>query len=275
MKITFYGTRGSIPVCDPSFVHFGGNTSSTLFEFDDGNMLICDAGTGIREIGKELLSRKSDLPKLEIIIAFTHFHWDHIQGFPFFRPAYDPDFHIIIYAMGKERMSQDVPSLFRTQMQSSYFPVPLEKMGARFSFEYMKEEEMNWRGKQVRVLKHQHPGDAYSFRFDLENGKSFAFCTDIEHGENINPQIIEFAKGADILIHDAQYTEEELIQRRGWGHSSWEQAVEVAQRAGNKHLYLTHHDPDHNDDFLHRMEAQCQQRFPSSQITRDGMEILL
>ncbi len=274
MKITFYGTRGSIPVCDPSFIQFGGNTSSTLFEFDDGQMLICDAGTGIREIGKMLMERKALLQKKEIIIAFTHFHWDHIQGFPFFRPAYDPDFHIIIYSMGKERQSQDIPSLFRTQMQSSYFPVPLEKMGARFSFEYMKEEELTWKGKQVKVAKHRHPGDAYSFRFDLENGKSFVFCTDIEHGQSISPQIVELAKEADVLIHDAQYTEEELLERRGWGHSSWEQAVEVAQRAGVKDLYLTHHDPDHNDDFLLHMEAQCQKRFPRSRIARDGMEVI-
>jgi len=275
MKITFYGTRGSIPVCDPAFVKFGGNTTSLLFEFDDGNLLICDAGTGIRQIGKDLLARKEKIKNQELIIAFTHFHWDHIQGFPFFRPAYDPDFHIVIYSMGKDRRLQDIPSLFKTQMQSSYFPVPLEKMGARFSFEYMKEEELMWRGKQVRVLKHQHPGDAYSFRFDLENGKSFVFCTDIEHGAQIDPRIVELARDADVLVHDAQYTEEELKDRRGWGHSSWEQAVEVAQRANVKNLYLTHHDPDHDDDFLMNMEAKCQKRFPCSQICRDGAEIIL
>ena len=275
MKLTFYGTRGSIPVCDPNYVKYGGNTSCSLLEFDDGNFLICDAGTGIRQLGKDLLKRKDTLNTNQLVIAFTHFHWDHIQGFPFFRPAYDPDFRIVIYSMGKDRRKQDIPSLFKTQMQSSYFPVPLKKMGARFSFAYMMDEDLIWEGKQVRVIKHRHPGDAYSFRFDLENGKTLVFCTDIEHGLDIDPRIVELARDADVLVHDAQYTEEELKVRRGWGHSSWEQAVEVAQRANVKNLYLTHHDPDHNDDFLAEMEKKCQARFPNSQMARDGMEIIL
>lgn len=274
MKIKFYGTRGSIPVCDPHFIEYGGNTTCLFFEFDDGNMAICDAGTGIRQLGKDLLKRKPTIPNQELTIAFTHFHWDHIQGFPFFGPAYDPDFHIRIHAIGQGRNNINVPSLFRTQMQSAYFPVPLEKMGARFSFEYMEGEKIIWKNKVITVLKHRHPGDAYSFRFDTENGKSFVFCTDIEHGLHIDPDIVALAKDADVLIHDAQFTPEQLINRRGWGHSSWEQALKVAQLANAKQLYLTHHDPDHNDDFLELLEQICQERFPCCYLARDGMEIV-
>ncbi len=275
MKITFYGTRGSIPVCDPHFIGYGGNTTCLLFEFDDGNLSICDAGTGIRQLGKDLLKKKAAIPNCELTIFFTHFHWDHIQGFPFFGPAYDPDFHICIHAIGEERKRLDVPSLFKTQMQSAYFPIPLDKMGARFSFEYMQGEKIIWKNKVITVLKHQHPGDAYSFRFDTENGKSFVFCTDIEHGETIDQRVVELSRNADVLIHEAHFTPEKLSFRGGWGHSSWEQAVEVAKQANVKQLYLTHHDPDHDDDFLDQLEEKCQQYFPCCQLAKDGIEIII
>ena len=124
----------------------------------------------------------------------------------------------------------------------------------------------------VTAQKHNHPGGAYSFRIE-RNGKVLVVCTDVEHGEQIDPRLVELARGADLLVHDAQYTAEELQKRRGWGHSSFDQAMQLAEMAGVKRLALTHHDPDHDDEFLLRIEKLCQERFPNTVLAREGMEI--
>ena len=125
----------------------------------------------------------------------------------------------------------------------------------------------------ARVVKHNHPGNAYSYRLQDIEGKVIVYCTDIEHGEHINPQIVELARNADVLIHEGQYTPEELSRFKGWGHSSWAQAVEVADRANVKKLIITHHDPDHDDAFLSEIEKQCQARFSNTILAREKMEI--
>ena len=124
----------------------------------------------------------------------------------------------------------------------------------------------------VTAQKHNHPGGAYSFRIE-RNGEVLVVCTDVEHGEQIDPRLVELARGADLLVHDAQYTAEELQKRRGWGHSSFDQAMQVAEMAGVKSLALTHHDPDHDDEFLLRIEKLCQERFPNTVLAREGMEL--
>jgi ribonuclease BN (tRNA processing enzyme) len=126
----------------------------------------------------------------------------------------------------------------------------------------------------VTGQRHNHPGGAYGFRIEC-GGKVLVICTDVEHGEEIDLQVVELSRGADLLVHDAQYTAEELQAHRGWGHSSFDQAMQVAEMAGVKHLAMTHHDPDHDDEFLLRMEKLCQGRFPNAQIAREGMEIVL
>jgi ribonuclease BN (tRNA processing enzyme) len=126
----------------------------------------------------------------------------------------------------------------------------------------------------VTGQRHNHPGGAYGFRIE-RNGKVLVICTDVEYGETIDPQVVELSRGADLLVHDAQYTAEELRSHRGWGHSSFDQAIQVAEMAGVKNLAMTHHDPEHDDTFLLRMEKLCQERFPNSQIAREGMEIAL
>ena len=134
---------------------------------------------------------------------------------------------------------------------------------------------MNMDEAFVRVIKHNHPGGAYSYRFHDTEGKVVVYCTDIEHGERIDPQIIKLAHDADVLIHEAQYTPEELPRYKGWGHSSWAQAVEVAQKAQVKRLLITHHDPDHDDEFLRDVEQQCQARFPNTVLAREKMEFVI
>ena len=273
MKITFYGTRGSTPVPEPDFVRVGGNTSCILFTSKNGRVAIFDAGTGIRKLGNDLLARSHEQYD-NILIALSHTHWDHIQGFPFFRPAYDPDRHFTIGIGGRDRGTRNLEDIFSTQMQREYFPVPLEKMGASMEFLTPDTAEYTtpFTGNKVVILMHNHPGGAYSYRVEGD-GKIFVYCTDVEHVDGIDPKIVALSKNADLLVHDAQYTPEELKVKKGWGHSSWVQAVEVAEQAGVRRLALFHHDPEHTDSFLFRMEEECQRRFPEAFLSREGMEI--
>jgi len=164
-------------------------------------------------------------------------------------------------------------------MQAEYFPVQLDHMGANFEFLQIADASRHFTTYSdvptiVTAQRHNHPGGAYSFRIE-RNGKVLVICTDVEHGENIDLRLVELARGADLLVHDAQYTAEELQNRRGWGHSSFDQAMQVAEMAGVKRLALTHHDPEHDDDFLERIEKLCQERFRDTVLARERMEIAI
>src|SRR5262245_43576979 len=278
MRLKFYGTRGSIPICDASFQQFGGNTTCLQITFTDMNRIaVIDAGTGLRNLGRDL--RAIGHKQERIVIAFTHFHWDHIQGFPFFAQAYDPGQKITLLTLGRDQTVTDLREIFEVQMQEEYFPVQLDRMGATFEFLQIADASTHITGINdvetfVSAQRHNHPGGAYSFRVE-RNGKVLVVCTDVEHGEQIDPRLVELARGADLLVHDAQYTAEELQKRRGWGHSSFDQAMQVAEMAGVKRLALTHHDPEHDDEFLQRIEKLCQERFPNAVLAREGMEISL
>lgn len=266
MIVTMYGTRGSIPVCDEKFQKFGGNTTCMcIHRKDNGHNYIIDAGTGIRNLGKAMMEREE---KQKIIaIGFTHFHWDHIQGFPFFRPAYDKDTLLNIMSVG-DTSEVELQTILQGQMQSEYFPIPMSKMGGRFRFTNLGVEFVNINGLQLKVIKQNHPGTSYGVRFQLFD-RSLVICTDIEHGDVIPEEFIDFCRDADLLIHDAQYTDDELKNHIGWGHSSYSQALEVAERANVKRLVMTHHDPDHDDDFLLRQEIICQKRFKDCELARE------
>ena len=272
MNVKFYGTRGSIPVCDREFLEFGGNTTSIKITRDNGRISILDAGSGIRNLGKDLI--EDGVQQNELFIGFSHFHWDHIQGFPFFAPAYNPSMIINILAMGKDRTIADLEEIFQIQMKSEYFPVPLEGMGATFNFLKLDNNVWETNDMIVRVIKQNHPGDSYGYRLE-DNNKCVVVCTDIEHGKSVLPEIVEFCKNADLLVHEAQYTKEELDSHRGWGHSSYDQALEVAERAGVNNLVITHHDPEHDDTFLKKMESKCQERFSNCVLAREKMEIAI
>ena len=275
MKVKFYGTRGSIPVCGPEYQEFGGNTTCLqLMAPDSKRVGIIDAGSGIRELGKDLTEIGHQ--QEEMFITFTHFHSDHIQGFPFFSHAYDRNMSIKILALGKGRNINDLRDIFDTQMQEIYFPVQLDDMGADFEFLYIEEDQRLYKspdGAQMRVtaIRHLHPGGAYTYRFD-RLGRSMVFCTDIEHVGGIDQNVVKLSRNVDLLIHEAQYTKEELRTRKGWGHSSYDQAISVAEQSGAKQLVITHHDPNHDDNFLRRMEKLCRERFQDCVFAREKME---
>jgi len=271
MKIKFYGTRGSIPVCDAGFQKYGGNTTCVcVSDLPSGNIVIFDAGTGIRKLGKEITN--GVLPvKGKIYLAFSHFHWDHVQGFPFFAPAYNPEQEIIL-TFGPETPLKELKNIFADLMQNQYFPVQFEDMGGHCAIRPMAHHHVDIEGGEVMASTHTHPGGAMGYRIET-NGKTLVYCTDVEHPNGIDENVVALAKNADMLIHDAQYTPEELKTHKGWGHSSWEQAIAVATQANVQKLVLTHHDPDHDDTFLDKIEEDCQEMFANCILARDNMEL--
>lgn len=276
MQVKFYGVRGSISVSGSRYSEFGGNTTCLMIMAPETRRIgVIDAGTGIRQLGADFLAMGTE--QKDIFIAFTHFHWDHIQGFPFFAPAYNPEMTINLLAKGGGRRLKRLQDIFATQMQETYFPVAMGEMGARFEFLLMENSTQTFiPPDQVPVrltaVRHNHPGGAYSYRYERA-GRSLVFSTDIEHGEDIDENIVRLAQGADLLIHDGQYSNEQLATKKGWGHSSYEQAAEVAIRANVKQLIVTHHDPDHDDEVLRSAEQRCRDIFPDSTFAREGMVV--
>lgn len=259
---------------DPDFSTYGGNTPCILMTASTGRIAILDAGTGIRRLGNDLLATSHEQYD-EIIIGLSHTHWDHIQGFPFFKLARDPNRHITLAISAKGKSLKNLEGIFEAQLRHDYFPVPLDKLGAQLTFwEPDVTEFTHPRGANIVTCKHSHPGGAYSYRI-TEGGKTLVYCTDVEHPDGIDPNVVALSRDADLLIHDAQYTPRELKERKGWGHSSWEQALEVGEQAGVKKLALFHHDPEHPDTFLFKIEEEVQKRFPNAFLAREGMEVLL
>ncbi|MDA3861313.1 MAG: MBL fold metallo-hydrolase [Melioribacteraceae bacterium] len=272
MKLKFYGTRGSIPVCEGNFQKYGGNTTCVAL-CNDENIYIFDAGTGIRYLGRDYFTNVEHSIK-NIFLTFSHFHWDHIQGFPFFLPAYDSKRDLTITTIGRNDKYFDLKAIFENQMRKEFFPVPLEEMGAKINF--IQEETNSFQDANTKIIstEHNHPGGAYSFRIELD-GKVVVFITDVEHSDGLDQRVVDIAKDADILIHEAQYTPEELKHHRGWGHSSWMQAIEVAKAANVKKLFITHHDPDHDDQFLDDIEIECKKHFHNVELAQDNLEVEL
>ncbi|MEP7142051.1 MAG: MBL fold metallo-hydrolase [Ferruginibacter sp.] len=274
MRVKFYGVRGSLPVSGKEFEQYGGNTTCLRILREKANrIVIIDAGTGIRNLGKDIMN--SGINQKVINILFSHFHWDHIQGFPFFAPAYNSNQKIGILIMGKQRKSKNPKEIFSLQMQKEYFPVGLDTMSAQFEFLTYGDRETFY-GADVTAAPqyHKFSGGSYGFRIEDE-AVSLVVCTDLEHINGIDENIVNLARNADLLIHDGQYTAEEYKKYKGWGHSTWEQAVEVAVRANVKRLIITHHDPDHSDVFLNSMEEDCQAIFPNSIFAKEGMEVFV
>ena len=272
MNVKFYGVRGSIPACGMEFQRYGGNTTCIrIFRELVNRLVIFDAGTGIRNLGKEIVAQGIHQPIINII--FSHFHWDHIQGLPFFQPAYNTNQRIGMLIMNKDRKYKDLKEIFTIPMQLEYFPVELQAMGAKFEFLSLGDSETFY-GALVTAVAQHHAlySGSYGFRIEDPSG-SLVICTDLEHVDGIDEKIVNLAKGADLLIHDGQYTPEEYKKYKGWGHSSWEHAVQVANAAGVKKLIITHHDPDHDDSFLDAMEKECQKVFPNSCFAKEGMEV--
>jgi phosphoribosyl 1,2-cyclic phosphodiesterase len=250
LTLRFWGTRGSIPSPGPATAGYGGNTPCVGIE-TAGRRIIMDAGSGIRPLGTHLL--ESQLP-LDTTIFLTHFHWDHIQGFPFFAPMYRPEARL--HVLGPQQDQLDVRSLFAGQMGPIYFPVPFEAISAQMKFEHMNEGTWNAEGISVSALRVRHPSFAVGYR--LQAGDcSICYIPDNELiagrfdlGRDWRARLIRFCGHTDLLIHDAMFTEEEYPSRQGWGHSTFRQTLDLAADAGVKRLLFFHHAPDRTDTAL-------------------------
>jgi phosphoribosyl 1,2-cyclic phosphodiesterase len=269
--IRFWGTRGSIATPGQATTKYGGNTACTEVRCGK-QLLILDAGTGIRVLGQSLLSEFQGGP-IQGHIFIGHTHWDHIQGFPFFAPAFNPSNEFTIYSLhGAEK---PLDKVFRGQMDSDYFPVLLSDMKANLKFCEL-ESEVHLGETQVSYIFLNHPGLAVGFRISFA-GRSLVYVSDHENygrlapgGPSPNPmdlEIARFAENAELLISEAQYTEEEYAQKKGWGHSTFLDALERAAQAKVKRLAIFHHDPSHDDAFLDRILEFCQQTITDRNYT--------
>ena len=246
-KIKFWGTRGSIPCPGPSTVKYGGNTTS--FELNCGERrIIVDAGTGIRLLGKKIMLEEDNL--LNADLFFTHTHMDHIQGLPFFAPLYNPNSDVRLHAGHLDGITYDLQGIIGTMlMKDPVFPVPsslIEKACSFKDFECGKVFKLSG-GVVIRTAPLNHPNGACGYRIEFA-GKVLAICTDTEHFENhLDENVLFLADGADLLIYDAAYTDEEYPNFKGWGHSTWQEAVKISRAASVKQTLLFHHDPSHDD----------------------------
>lgn len=264
--VKVWGARGSIPTPGPKTLKYGGNTS--CLEIRCGNeIIILDAGTGIRELGQVL---KNNMP-LKAHILFSHHHWDHIQGFPFFVPFYGPGNDFNLYA--ERKTGGTLEQLLSAQMKYPYFPVPIPKSPSTLEFNDIDAgQELAIGDVKVTAFRANHPDGCLTYRVEYNN-KVIVYSTDTEHTTELDKNLCKAAENADLFIYDCNYTEEEYEIRKGWGHSTWNEAVKISNEAGAKKLILWHHDPLHSDEFIDDLEKTVQLVFPNSQAAYEGMKI--
>lgn len=294
-SVTFWGVRGGYPKPGPSTNQFGGNT--TCLEVRAGcHLIIIDAGTGFIGLGEKLIAQhQADRKPIVATLLFTHTHHDHTQGFPFFVPS-----HLgssVLYIFGPRWLHQDLEAVLARAMLPPVFPVTLDELKSLRVVRNISESEMIVLGEpdappqvcnvyreecsqsevRVRVMRsYAHPQGVFVYGIEMGDRK-LVFATDVEGYAGGDRQLIQFARGADLLIHDAEFTAEEYLEgnppRQGWGHSTWEMAIEVAQAAGVKRLVLTHHHARHDDASLENMAQQAQVLFPATMVAREGLTL--
>lgn len=268
MRVRFWGVRGSTPTPQAENLRFGGNTACVEVRTPSGDCLIFDAGTGIRELGRQLLQEAAGEP-LHANVFLTHFHWDHIQGLPFFAPLYGAANSVAFYS-GKTGRS--LRETLEGQMAQPYFPVDFAKVAAQRSFrELDAESAVAVGGATVRSFPLNHPQGASGYRIEAGGGV-IVYATDFEHGNReLDEILLRNAKDADILICDTQYTPAEYERHRGWGHSTWLHAAQLAREANARQLVLFHHDPSHDDHAMARIQTEARAEFPNTAAAWEGL----
>jgi phosphoribosyl 1,2-cyclic phosphodiesterase len=269
--VEFWGVRGSIACPSPRHVVYGVNTSCLEVSAGDHHIIL-DAGTGIRDLGDSLLKR--DVRHAHLLL--THVHWDHINGFPFFSPAYVGNRTFEIRAAHLAPLG-GVREVLAGQMGQPTFPVPLETMRSKLVFEDFMASDTFSLGSDVRVrtASLNHPNGATGYRLEC-SGKSLCYVTDTEHAPGKPDQkILGLIEGADLVIYDCTYTDDEFVSKVGWGHSTWQEAVRLCRAANVKQLAIFHHDPAHEDPFMAEVERQARTMWEGAIVAREGMRIQL
>ena len=269
MKLKVWGARGSTPTPEADNARYGGNTTCVEVRLNNGTILILDCGSGLRRLGQSLSAEFGPEPLVGYIFL-THFHWDHIQGIPFFTPLYKKGNAFFFHSVSLE--SEDLQGAVEGQMVSPYFPVNMSIMGAVRNFYDIGTEPVDIHGAVISSAQLHHPQGCVAYRVEADGG-ALVFATDHEHGSAVHDaNVRRIARGADVFFYDAQYTPEEYErEKKGWGHSTWAEGVKIAQEAGARQLVLCHHDPDRDDRMLDRILREARKQFPSTLAASEGL----
>lgn len=264
LTIRFWGVRGSIATPGLETLRTGGNTPCVEVSCGDTRVIL-DAGTGIRALGDRMMRED----EREATVLLSHLHWDHIQGLPFFIPAYVPGRRLNIVG------AKGLPDALDAQMRAPGFPVGLDAWNANVDFQAIASGgSMSVGPLEIRAAALNHPGGVLGYRVEV-GGRAMVYATDTEHYACPDPHLVELARGADVLVYDAMYTEAEYPAKVGWGHSTWEAGVAVADAAGVGRLVLFHHDPSRNDDAVEAIESLAGAARPGTAAAREGDAIVL
>jgi phosphoribosyl 1,2-cyclic phosphodiesterase len=255
LTVRFWGTRGSIPSPGAQTVRYGGNTPCVEVRTPDGLLIVLDAGTGIRELGRSLIERANGAP-IRGDIFLTHAHWDHIQGLPFFAPIFREGNHFTIW--GSKALETSIGRVLRDQMSPVVFPVAFDQLAATVDVRELSDGLRLENGCDVRAFPVQHPGGALGYRFSNGPGRALVYISDNELATTAaRHDVVAFCRGAGVLVHDSMFTVDEYRQHVGWGHSTYDDAVELALDAGVERLVLFHHKPERTDDEVDRRTDEC------------------
>ncbi|MBW7849907.1 MAG: MBL fold metallo-hydrolase [Rhodospirillales bacterium] len=269
LRVKFWGVRGSIACPSPNHIHYGGNTSCVEVTAS-GRHIILDAGTGIRALGHSFMNRDAR----NGLLLLTHTHWDHINGFPFFGPAFNPRFSFHIMA-GHLIAHGGIQQVLASQMTRPMFPVPLEAMKATLTFEdFAAGDGFDLEGGiRIRTCILRHPDGATGYRIE-HGGKAVCFITDTEHVPGKpDENVLALIEGADLVIYDCTYTDDEFPAKVGWGHSTWQEGIRLCRMANVGRLAIFHHDPEHDDAFMAAIEKEAVGQWAGALVARDNMEL--
>lgn len=270
-SVTFWGVRGSIACAGHDFERYGGNTSCVEMRCGP-HILVFDGGTGLRPLGAKL---KAEEP-LSLDLFFSHSHIDHIVGIPFFSALFNAENRVRLWA-GHLAPERTLNSVLCTMMQAPIFPVPPDIFAARTDYRDFRQGETltPHPGLVLRTAPLNHPNRATGYRVEY-GGKSACYVTDTEHKPGaLDRNILDLVQGADLMIYDASYTDAEFPRFVGWGHSTWQEGVRLAERAGVKRLAIFHHDPSHDDTFMDGVAAAADAARPGTLVAREGLTLAL
>jgi phosphoribosyl 1,2-cyclic phosphodiesterase len=261
-SVTFWGTRGTIPSPGAYTARFGGNTACVEVRDGRGHLVILDAGTGIRGLGKQLVGA-GGAERLRAHIVLSHAHWDHIQGLPYFAPFFMAGNVITVW--GPKQGAVSMEEILRQLMQPMVFPVPLDALAATLEVKHVNSDPIETEGCTITSMRVRHPGVTLAYRLAMPDGVAVVYVTDDELGPggdyDVGPRwrerFLKFIDGADLLIHDSMYTPAEYETHAGWGHSTFAEAVQLARESGAKRLALFHHEPEHTDEVMEGIAEQA------------------